>query len=292
MIGRTKRSSLILLGITLIAILLLSASISSLELEKGAPQKFGGGDALPEPLTPITPFTASEFNRIINNLIDVAMILVFWVLVPLSVLVYLFSPGDKRKKLRNIGLAILVILILPYIMQKLTAQIEPKTMEAETLIIPTTLPATEIPSLVFGEPSKPFVFLATMLFIGALVGLGWFAWRKYSRTPGPVDQLMQEAEQAITEIRSGSDIKDTILRCYFQMNQIVQATRGYKRDEAMTPREFEEELIEFGLPGDRVLQLTRLFERARYGAANTQTEDESEAIGCLEAIVDACGGKL
>jgi hypothetical protein len=62
-----------------------------------------------------------------------------------------------------------------------------------------------------------------------------------------------------------------------------------QRQEAMTPREFELLLAGAGLRDDHIGQLTRLFERVRYGGAAASERDEQEARACLSAIVQAYG---
>lgn len=289
-IVKSKRPAFISLALILLTILILSASISNLELEKGSSQTVGSEESLLQPLTPFNKFSTSELNRIIATILDAAMILVFWILVPLSLIVYFFSRGSKLKKLRNISLAIIAFLIIPFIMQRLMAQIEPIPLDGVPMAVPSALPAAETSPPPFQEPSDNVVFWVSTLAIAATIGIGLMMWRRHTLAQTPVIKLRQEAEGAILAIRDGSKLKDTVLRCYFQMIRIVQETRGYKRDESMTPREFESDLIEFGLPVDRVQQLTRLFERVRYGDSITQSKDEEEALGCLAAIVEACSG--
>jgi 2-iminoacetate synthase ThiH len=55
----------------------------------------------------------------------------------------------------------------------------------------------------------------------------------------------------------------------------------------MTPHEFAQRLEKAGLPAHPVQQLTRLFERVRYGAFNPGKKDVDEAVACLNAIA-AC----
>jgi len=83
-------------------------------------------------------------------------------------------------------------------------------------------------------------------------------------------------------------VRDTVLRCYFQMSRVVSRERSLTRGKAMTPREFEECLAEAGLPGPPVRRLTRLFERVRYGAHQVAQAEEMEALDCLAEVIDAC----
>jgi hypothetical protein len=56
----------------------------------------------------------------------------------------------------------------------------------------------------------------------------------------------------------------------------------------MTPREFEDRLINRGLPGESIKTLTRLFEQVRYGSLNANPGEEDQAVACLTDIVNYC----
>jgi hypothetical protein len=100
--------------------------------------------------------------------------------------------------------------------------------------------------------------------------------------------LAREAQEALHALQAGVDLQDAVMRCYFEMGQILSEQRGIRRGETMTPREFERHLRGAGLPQQPVEQLTRLFEGARYGARVSGKREERQAIACLTAIVDAC----
>ena len=72
------------------------------------------------------------------------------------------------------------------------------------------------------------------------------------------------------------------------MSHFLIDRRGIQRQKAMTPREFEIELKEIGLPAEAVTRLTRLFEAARYNHSQSGHDADQEALQCLKAIVDAC----
>jgi hypothetical protein len=98
------------------------------------------------------------------------------------------------------------------------------------------------------------------------------------------DRLAMEAQSARLAILRGEGFKDVILQCYERMSLAMEKERGIEREDSMTAREFEELLIERGVPGESVRKLTSLFEMARYGDGEPSPEEEREAIGCLEAI--------
>ncbi len=103
-------------------------------------------------------------------------------------------------------------------------------------------------------------------------------------------QLAEAAQNTIESIQSGDDFEITVVRCYQEMSRVVEKQKGIARERAMTPREFEDRLIDRGLPQGAVQTLTRLFERVRYGSAPTGARELDLAVSCLTDIVNACGG--
>jgi hypothetical protein len=125
------------------------------------------------------------------------------------------------------------------------------------------------------------------------LGMIWFVWQRRpqrSSLAGPKELLALEARRAIDTLHAGRDLKDTVLRCYREMSQVLQEQRGIQRQKGMTPREFEKYLAEIGLRDEHIRRLTRLFESVRYGDNVSSERDKREAMDCLRAIVRAYGG--
>ena len=102
------------------------------------------------------------------------------------------------------------------------------------------------------------------------------------------DQLLQEAEDAFNAIQANGNLRSVVLRCYFQMTQVLQAEQDVTRDASMTVQEFERLLIAKGFPATAVEQLTVLFEKARYGGQSMDSTDEDAARASLDAIIRFC----
>ena len=49
-------------------------------------------------------------------------------------------------------------------------------------------------------------------------------------------------------------MRNTVMRCYFEMVRVLDEQRGIRRQMDMTPREFEKRLEDTGLPGEHVRQ--------------------------------------
>ena len=104
-----------------------------------------------------------------------------------------------------------------------------------------------------------------------------------------MERLADEAQDAIDAIHAGGNIRDTVIRCYVQMTQVLAVERNLRREEDMTPHEFEQILLtKLKLPETPVHRLTSLFEAVRYGDYHPGKREEMEAIDSLTAIASAC----
>jgi hypothetical protein len=130
------------------------------------------------------------------------------------------------------------------------------------------------------------VAIVVSLLLVALMGfLGYRIWNRVrNRWKTVPADLADEARRARDMIEAGADLRNTVLRCYYEMCRIADEKRNIRRQESMTTREFENVLLEEGLPVESVDRITRLFERVRYGAEHLAQEEEQEALRCLSEI--------
>jgi hypothetical protein len=151
----------------------------------------------------------------------------------------------------------------------------------------------ELPNLPeFEANSPPWLtwlasFILALLLVVGIAGIIWSMSRRNIEV-APMQELAEEAQSALDALQAGADFRNTIIRCYRDMSEALRTQRGIRREEAMTPREFEARLTRHGLPDAPVRQLTRLFELARYGAAMPGELEEDQAITSLSAIIEAC----
>lgn len=127
-----------------------------------------------------------------------------------------------------------------------------------------------------------------LVIIGFVLGAGFVVIQLLKRKLFPVqveDQLSREAESAVKAIEAGGDLRNVILRCYLQMTRALQVEQGIERSDNMTVQEFEQSLVSRGFPAMAVHQLTRLFEKVRYGKQPTMEEDEKTAVESLNEII-------
>lgn len=130
-----------------------------------------------------------------------------------------------------------------------------------------------------------FLFTAPFFF---------YLYRRFSQSgltleeDSSLDELAQQAQKTIQQLQSGDDFKNTVIRCYIEMSEVLSHSKGVEREQAMTPREFEESLLKLGVPEKPIQQLTELFEKVRYGRKSLSPEEEKDSVQCLFEIVQAC----
>jgi hypothetical protein len=113
-------------------------------------------------------------------------------------------------------------------------------------------------------------------------------WRRIRSREVSLKVFANTAQKALDELQTGIEIKNVVIRAYYQMSQVLDQELGITRKDAMTPREFEVKLEGAGLPAEEVQQLTRVFEAVRYGTTQVNWELEHQAITSLTAIIEAC----
>jgi hypothetical protein len=133
--------------------------------------------------------------------------------------------------------------------------------------------------------------ILSLITVSIIGGALWMLWRRRKLDLSPNRLIARQAQSALDALQAGGDLKNTIIRCYYQMSAVINQQRGIQRSQTMTPHEFEEYLASNGLPGEPVHLLTRLFENVRYGNLPAGTAEEQVALNSLTAIIEACGGK-
>jgi hypothetical protein len=207
-----------------------------------------------------------------------------------GLLVFLFvlflAYRDPRIRYGLLGVSVwtAVLLTLIYLYNRYGRPPDEQASNDQVLTLAERFMAdlAEEPPAWFDEAS----LVVTLLLFAVVIVVGWWVWRRMNTKEKPaLDGVGRDAEAALADLRSGADLQDTIMRCYYDMNRSLAGSMGLRRPEGMTPREFEEIMAGEGLPPEEVQRLTRLFEKVRYGAADADSEDQAEAIACLEAIV-------
>ncbi|MCP4536138.1 MAG: DUF4129 domain-containing protein [Chloroflexi bacterium] len=219
-----------------------------------------------------------------------------WLLLPVLIFYFIVSPTFRKRIFRA-----LVSLLWIYTFYLVFTRLRPDIFDLGGKVN-LTPPGSAVASVSVADyvntPPPWLIFVATLVFsillVGLFMGIAWLVWHMGRRPPrrDPLERLAQQARDALESLRTGSDLRNTVMRCYSEMVQTLDEQRGVKRQMDMTPREFASQLEKVGLAGEHVRRLTQLFEDVRYGARNVGEDEESQAIACLNEIVDACRSPL
>ena len=270
---------LVVLGLVMLGFIILAAGLPSLELQTGfiafeTPQPGSVPTSAPDKVLEAQPPQQGPS--------------VFIILLGLFFLLFVLFLAYRYPRIRYgiLGISIwtAILLILIYLYRRFGRPPDEQAEQFELFAVPERIMA-EIPE----ETPEWFDGVSMAITIGmflVVAGLIWWGWRRMREDKKPaLTAVGRDAEAALADLRAGANLQDTIVRCYFDMNHSLSRSLGLHRAEGMTPREFEEIMVQEGLPEEEVVRLTRLFERVRYGAQTTDAGDQNEAIDCLEAIV-------
>jgi len=278
--------ALLVMGVAVVALILLAAGLPGLEFQLGQSFSEEGkeqGEAPPQGGNAVTTDLTPALLVLWLALLAAFGAMIVWLIV---------SSEERMRALRR--LLPLLLLLAALLLSRRQPQAEPQiypeqTAAAGIAVTPAPWgPMVELDArpprwLVWGTSIG--IGLTVALCVGVLVGL---LWPRDRRPPSALQELAKQAQSAVGALQAGADLKDTILRCYFEMGRAVSLERGIERRTALTPREFEQQLVGAGLPRPAVLRLTRLFEQVRYGARASSEAEEQEAIACLASIAEAC----
>ncbi len=281
---------LISLGIAIGAILILSASLSQVEFSPGEPFAFGTGMPMRPPpagLSPDLPPAAKLLLRV--------LLLLMLALIPFSIYYLIISPAARKRLLQNLIVFGVFMAFIYLLRQQMKPGERTEDIFANLGRMAEGEAGTPRPPAEFSGAAPPWLvflvsFILAAIIVALAIGVIWaILRRRHQPAPGmALEELAQKADEAREAIAAGGDLRNTVIRCYMEMNRVVRDSRGLQRERAMTPREFEERLEHSGLPGDQVRDLTRLFEEVRYGAKELGPWEGRRAVACLTAIAEAC----
>lgn len=283
----TKRWALLFLGLAIVAMLLLSVSLPGLEFQPGQPFSLGNAPPPPEAASGLE-MPGNFFLILIRGLLALALLL-----VPVYVIFHLLTPEGRRKLLGDLAVLLMFFAaaeILSRLHRNAPGSQQQPSGEQGGLNLPTPGPVATFTAQ--STPALEIVVIVAIAFVIAVV-IGIFYWLYRRRQdhylePTSLEQLANEAQNAVDALMAGENIKNIVIRSYFQMSRVLLQERDIKREQAMTPHEFEQTLVEKGLPYEPVHQLTHLFEEVRYGTKQPGKLEELRAIDCLSTIVAFC----
>jgi len=278
MTSDTKRTTLAYLAGVVILTAIIAVALQRLELKPGVPLPTLSGEVVQSQSNQVSqgsPITLSNFWKAVVSLSLLAAIIYIGCRLIRDAA---WSWRDALKSLAYAGgLFFLVAFILWALLVGAGATSDPAAEPLPPPVVEQTGPP-------LGPLPSILIWLSGLGLAATLVGVGlWFIFRPESRTD--TDRLTLEAERALQALKRGFDLKNVIVRCYWQMGQVLQKEQGIEMETAMTVREFERLLEARGVPHLPVHQLTQLFEMARYGHRAASAEDERHAVDALTAIV-------
>jgi hypothetical protein len=277
-------------GLALLALVLLSASLNSLDISPGKPLSIS---RLAPPI-----YGANNTTNSMGWLLTLfrGIMIICWIGLFLYIILLFISKEERKRFLRNLLIFLpLILLLYFYFNWRLTPKPAEDLNQGLTGnpnpgVVPTTYPPPD-----FVPPPQ---WVTTMVAIGialaitaVISGIFYMLWRQSRnrmRLKEPLKMVEQEAQMALDAIIAGGDLRETVIRCYLQMIKALEVYRGIQRDHDMTPHEFELILTKRGMPGEPIHQLTSLFEEVRYGTFRPGRNEEQTAIASLSAIISAC----
>ena len=242
----------------------------------------------------------TELNDVVQQIAGIPLWkqIVFWSAVALSIIFFAFLlPPEMRKRfiLQAVRYA-LAIGIIFYLIKNRLIQLPALNLNFANQGQPLSLtPGLILNASKFQPPNiAPWMnYLVSLGVVLAFLVLIWIAYRFWIRFrplqhSHQLDELAEITRSSLDDLASGHEWQDVIIQSYARMSEVVTATRGLNRADAMTPREFAGRLERAGLPANSVARLTRLFESVRYGVRKSNQADINEAVACLNSILDYC----
>ncbi|MBW2092062.1 MAG: DUF4129 domain-containing protein [Deltaproteobacteria bacterium] len=186
-----------------------------------------------------------------------------------------------------VPLAILItICAIPQVVYKLRSLLE-MFLQARAVDEPGLQHTTYLP-----DPPEWLVLAVSLCVSVLILRMAITLWRRPPRRHRRIEYVAREAQRTLKELRAGADLREGVIRCYYEMSRVLDERYGLKRHQAMTTREFEQYLEQEGIPEVYIERLTQLFEMVRYGAKRLGEPEEREAVACLTAIVRASEGSV
>lgn len=270
--------------VTLGMLFLLSTSLGQLEFKSG--EAFGlpvveQGPPSPYALT----WNPEPFIR--------AFFIITSVLLAGGLVLIIASKKERKRFLRWLIMLVVYAIVLLTVLSiyKPAEQVEEARptpgppAEVSDANIPI-FPNDSFEPLPVTPPSLPpwSTFLISLAVVAGAGVIAYAIWKWIQPPPNPLRTIV---ESALQDLSSGRDWEDTVIQCYQRMSTVVTQRRGIERHLNMTPREFVSRLEKSGLPAQPVENLTRLFEKARYGSHKSASREAVEAVDCLSAILQA-----
>ena len=224
---------------------------------------------------------------------------ILFILAFVYIVISLFDKKARRRLLSDLLKFALLTMLMLFLLDRGLPSSQPSDPES---LQTGFLEPPEFSGEIVTPPNfeaNPQPWILPMITIGAAVllalvtflVLNFLSKRKPVERPALSD-IAVNAQNALDEIEEAKiDFNDVIIRCYAEMSQTLKAENGIQRDQTMTTREFEQDLLVRGFPARPVQQLTHLFEQVRYGRQRPGENDKQVATESLNEIIAFCRGQ-
>ncbi|HEY3227995.1 MAG TPA: DUF4129 domain-containing protein [Roseiflexaceae bacterium] len=281
---RQRIWTLVGLGSAIVTLMLLASGLTRVAFAPGHTYLFGGiplPTGAPVPAPAVDPRPPGWLSIVVTLLVLASL---------LYLVIGLILSRAFRRQLLVRAISMLIFIMLAYlVLSALRGNPILGDRPPDATPVPPPPPSAEPFPAFVANPAPWLIIVVSAILAALLIGGIWLLWRRTRVPPPPLTRLADEAQAALANIQAGADLRDAVLRCYREMGQILSEQHGIERPRGTTPREFEEQLAAVGLRDEHIQQLTRLFERVRYGARQANEREEREAVVCLTAIVQAYG---
>ncbi len=196
--------------------------------------------------------------------------------------IYYFVTGGVRGILITAAFFLILFLIFTYGFKRGEFSVQPPPpLSGEAAPRP-------VKKIAATEPSHWFVYLVSFIICSFILVVCLLLWRWMRKRLTPEEMIAREARKTLDDLKAGADLKQGVIRCYFEMVKALAEYHNLHRSKTMTPREFEGYLAQAGFASGDIGRLSRLFEKVRYGGRDIGKKEEQEAVGCLETIIRYC----
>lgn len=278
-----RKLVLIYFSIAFVGMIFLVASLGTLELEPGLP--FPGSNSTNPSLTNSAVESSNTIEQFGINLVILRILIGISFLLLSIMIIYSLVIKPNKRKFGFIILGLIVLLIFFNVLQLFHPEIS----------IPYDLPNEEgirLPTLDYefqsiGQPPSELFWLVGISLLIGLLSLGAFLLLRTKPKPWNNDALVEEINSALQAIQEGQDLRNIVINCYMQLNQIIKEELEIEREKSITAREFANYLLNKGIPIYPIHQMTTIFEKVRYGNKPTTSNDEKIVISSLVEIRSA-----
>lgn len=275
----TQRERLLIFAsivLTLGAVTALASGLSTVEIRSSGMLGAGAAQDISNFLDMSTPGSALSALSFLAGFLRILVL----VLLPFSIYYFLKSSNARKRVI----IQVLYLIGFSYMLLAISRSLG-SIVQEPAAPQPSIEPAPSMPMAISEIAEAPAWVVAAVSATLALtaLALGWWIVKRLRAREDRIDP-QEEARWALDALDDGVELENVIFRAY-QRLCIASSRQGLRRRKGMTPKEYEGLLSRSGMPDWALAQLTRIFEKARYGTGQLSGADEQDAVDALQAIL-------